>query len=78
MTKEEINFDELNPRVRLELGATIGIGDYQFIKPLVGIEIDLPPGRTVEETLQDMTVYVLDQLEHQVAEMLGFVEEITE
>lgn len=74
----ELNVDELNPRIGLELGVTINIGNFQSIRPSIRLEINVPPDRTAKETLVDMNTWILEAMDAAVDASLEYVANITE
>ncbi len=74
----DLNVDELNPRIGLELGVTVKVADFQYIKPSIKLEIDVPPDRTADETLEDMTPWLLERLDGPIDALLEFMANLSE
>ena len=62
-------FDNLNPRVSMSLGATIPLPGYANVKPTVGLEVDVPEGSTVEEVFDNLEAALMEKLQ-EVADVL--------
>lgn len=74
-----MNFDDLNPRISRNIGVTLGIGDYEFIKVQVGMDIDVPAGMTIteaQEALEDRLLEELDKVINVVLDNFNVEEDI--
>lgn len=53
----------LNPRILVQMGATINLGDYQSAKAVVGMEIDKPKELTADEAYDMLHGMLLEKLD---------------
>jgi hypothetical protein len=74
-----MNFDVLLPRISRNIGVTLGIGDYEFVKVQVGMDIDVPAGMTIteaQEALEDRLLEELDRTINVVLDNFNMEEDI--
>lgn len=63
-------------RVEMELGATINMGNYQSLKVSIRAEMNVLPGETIDDVLDDLQGYLVDQLYVRVGEVKEELREI--
>lgn len=56
------NLDTLHPRVRVDVGVTIPVDRYTFVKPGLSLEVDVGDGDTIEGTIEAVTDALMDKL----------------
>lgn len=55
------NLDMSRPRVRVDVGVTIPVDRYTFVKPGLSLEVDVVDG-TIDETIEAVTDALMDKL----------------
>jgi hypothetical protein len=68
-----INDDTLHPRVSVYLSITVPMrhrnGETKYIKPGVGIELDVPTGTEPEEFMDNLEQFVLGKLDQYITDL---------
>lgn len=51
-----------NSRVGVGVGVTIGVEQYQFIKPQLYMEVDVHPNENPDQVIEDLEKYLAERL----------------
>lgn len=63
-------FARLHPRVKINIGMTLkAVDQFEFIKPEIGMEIDVPAGLTANETYDQLYDHLAEQFSKLVDQM---------
>jgi len=57
-----MDFSGRNSRVGVGVGVTIGLGEFQYIKPQLYMEIDVHPGEDSDKVREELADYLIDKL----------------
>ena len=52
----------MTDRLKFNYGVTLNMTNYESARIDIGLEQDVPPGKTVEDKLQEMVDYVLGEV----------------
>lgn len=68
-----INDDALHPRISVQLGITLPVQHRQgvtaYLKPVVGIELDVPPETEPEEFMDCLEQFLIGKLDEYMTDL---------
>lgn len=61
-----------NARLKIQLGLVLNVGNYETIRPSVGIELDVKPDDDLDELTRDMYHWLELELNESIDLLLGY------
>lgn len=56
------DLEGLHPRVGINVGVTMAVDEFTYVKPSIYLEIDVPDNTSVAEAIDQLTDYLIDKL----------------